>query len=197
MKKHLANIITSVRIILSPLLFLSNELTGLFITVYLICAASDLLDGPIARRTNSTDTTGAILDTTGDILMYTGMMKVMIVSRKIPLWSVKWFAATLIVHIISMVIALFRFGKMYFIHSASGKALGVAVFLIPFAFTIGTGSVHMALTCAVSTYSSIEAVVIQIRTNIPDADIWSWKNMIQKDEGAAALQEKKAETANE
>lgn len=100
MKKHLANIITSVRIILSPLLFLSNELTGLFITVYLICATSDLLDGPIARRTNSTDTTGAILDTTGDFLMYTGMMKVMIVSRKIPLWSVKWLVATLIVHII-------------------------------------------------------------------------------------------------
>ena len=196
MKKHLANIITSVRIILSPLLFLSDELTGPFIIVYLICAASDLLDGSIARITNSTGTTGAILDTTGDILMYTGMMKVMIVSRKIPLWSVIWLAATLIVHIISAIIAVFRFGNMYFIHSASGKALGGAVFLIPFAFIIGTGSVYMALTCAVSTYSSIEAVVIQIRTKIPDADVWSWKILIRKNEGAAALPGKNGETVN-
>ena len=56
----------------------------------------------------------------------------------------------------------------------------------------------MVLTCAVSNYSSIEAVVIQIHTKIPNADIWSWVNMIQKDEGtAAALPEKNAETANE
>ena len=57
---------------------------------------------------------------------------------------------------------------------------------------------NMVLTCAVSNYSSIEAVVIQIHTKIPNADIWSWVNMIQKDEGtAAALPEKNAETANE
>ncbi len=187
MKKHLANIITSVRIVLSPLLFLSVDLNSTFITVYLICAASDLFDGPVARKTNSTGIVGSVLDTTGDFLMYAGMMKVMIVSKRMPLWSVVWLASTLVVHCISAMIAVFRFGKLYFTHSASSKVLGGMMFLVPFAFIIGIGPVYMALTSTVSTFSSIEAVVIQLRTDEPDANIWSWRNLVRKAETSAVI----------
>ena len=95
-------------------------------------------------------------------------------------------------------IAVFRFGKLYFTHSASSKILGGAMYMIPFAFLIGIGPVYMALTCTVSTFSSIEAVFIQLRTDEPDADVWSWRSLARKAETSAViLAGRKGEMTNE
>lgn len=110
MKKHAANLISSVRVLLSPILFFFGELNALFFAVYMTCALSDLLDGPIARMTKNTGIAGSILDSVGDTLMYTGMMKVVLSNYGIPVWSIVWLAVALMLHIISALIAARRFG---------------------------------------------------------------------------------------
>jgi CDP-diacylglycerol--glycerol-3-phosphate 3-phosphatidyltransferase len=68
MKKHIANIITGSRIVLSlPLLFLPLS-SAWFYALYLLCGFTDMIDGTVARRTNSASEFGARLDTVSDFV---------------------------------------------------------------------------------------------------------------------------------
>ena len=68
MKKYIANLLTTFRIIGSVfLLFLPiNSLS--FSTMYLMCGFSDMIDGTVARMTHSSSAFGAKLDSIADIL---------------------------------------------------------------------------------------------------------------------------------
>ena len=68
MKKHIANIITGSRIVLSlPLRFIPLT-SAWFYVLYLLCGLSDMIDGTVARRTNSASELGAKLDTVSDFV---------------------------------------------------------------------------------------------------------------------------------
>lgn len=173
MKKHAANLITSVRVLLSPILFFFGEFNAPFFAIYMTCALSDLLDGPIARMTKSTGIAGSILDSVGDTLMYTGMMKVVLSNYGIPVWSVVWLAVALMLHIISALIAARRFGVFYFTHTFSSKLMGGVFFLTPFMFSRGLKRLHMLLISLIATYSAVEAIIVQGRTKMADSDVRS------------------------
>ena len=71
MKKHIANIITGSRIAFSlPLLFIPLS-SAWFYVFYLLCGVSDMVDGTVARRTNSASEFGARLDTVSDFVFMT------------------------------------------------------------------------------------------------------------------------------
>lgn len=183
MKKHAANMITSVRVLLAPSLFFHRDLTGSFFVIYLICAVSDLLDGPVARMTKSTGIAGSILDTIGDALMYTGMMKVVLSTYGIPVWSIFWFAVALVLQIISALIAVRRFGRFYFVHTISSKIMGGMLFLTPFMFSHGLKRLHMLMMSLGVTYSAVEAIIVQCRTKIADSDVRSVYSLLQAPQG--------------
>ena len=68
MKKHVANIITGGRIVFSlPLLFLPLPSVW-FYALYLFCGFTDMIDGTIARMTDSASDFGARLDTVADFM---------------------------------------------------------------------------------------------------------------------------------
>lgn len=179
MKKHAANMITSARILLSPALFLFRGLTSSFFVIYLICAASDLFDGPVARMTKSTGLTGSILDSIGDTLMYTGMMKVALTAYGIPDWALISLVAALALHVISALIAAHKFGTFYFTHTVAGKIMGGAFFLTPFALCFGLRSLHMFVICLIATYSAVEAIIIQANMKYADSDVRSVSELRQ------------------
>ncbi|MBO7283210.1 MAG: CDP-alcohol phosphatidyltransferase family protein [Alistipes sp.] len=68
MKKHLANIVTSLRIIFSCAMLFCPPFSALFYILYSICGISDMVDGTIARRTNSATEFGTRLDTIADTI---------------------------------------------------------------------------------------------------------------------------------
>ena len=179
MKKHLANIVTLIRIVLSPILYFCGDLSATFMIVYVICVLSDLLDGRIARKNGTEGLVGSTLDTLGDGLTYLGMMKVLITMGKIPMWFAGWFIDTLLLQIFAGIIARVRFGKFHFVHTSSSKILGGVMVLIPFAFLWSNGNVYLFCTAAVSTYSALEAIVIQIKAMDADADTSSVKKLKQ------------------
>ena len=68
MKKHLANIITYLRIIGSLALLLFDATSFPFYITYSLCGSTDMIDGAIARKTNSVSSFGSKLDTAADIV---------------------------------------------------------------------------------------------------------------------------------
>ena len=67
MAKHIANILTGCRILGSILLLFFPAFSVAFYIIYLFCGFSDMIDGTIARKTNSTSKYGSQLDTVADL----------------------------------------------------------------------------------------------------------------------------------
>ena len=59
MKKHLANIVTASRIMVSIVLLFFDATSLPFYITYLLCGFSDMIDGTIARKTNSVSDFGS------------------------------------------------------------------------------------------------------------------------------------------
>ena len=53
MKKHIANIITSCRILCSIIMMFFPVFSVMFYIMYLLCGLTDMIDGTIARKTNT------------------------------------------------------------------------------------------------------------------------------------------------
>ncbi|EOS52498.1 CDP-alcohol phosphatidyltransferase family protein [Adlercreutzia caecimuris] len=86
----LANVVSFVRLLMVPLyLFLLMNGQNLAATlVFATAAATDFLDGQIARRTHTVSKLGQLLDPAVDrVLMVTGVLGVFLVGR-IPLWVI-------------------------------------------------------------------------------------------------------------
>lgn len=66
MVKQTANIITGFRIVGSIFLLPLSVFTLEFYIVYLLCGLSDMIDGTIARKTDSVSELGSKLDTIAD-----------------------------------------------------------------------------------------------------------------------------------
>lgn len=77
MKKHIANILSGIRILIAIVLLDYNEITLSFLKLFCLAGLTDLLDGPVARYTKSVSVKGAVLDTSGDILTYVAVVRIL------------------------------------------------------------------------------------------------------------------------
>ena len=90
MKKHIANIITGLRIIFSlPLLFVPLS-SAWFYALYLLCGFTDMIDGTVARKMGSASDFGAKLDTVSDFVFMAVALIKFVTHLHIPVWLWIW-----------------------------------------------------------------------------------------------------------
>lgn len=193
LKKHLANILSAIRIIAGACLYLFSDITGGFIAIYVVCGVTDLLDGPVARKFESTSAVGAILDTVGDAITYMALVKILLVKHMIPSWIVYWMFGVLALHILAGLVSLKKVKKFYVVHSLFGKILGGSIFVLPFAMWIvsKTGldymsTVHllMFIIGCFATLAGIESFAIQCKIVDPETKIKTIYSLIKESKRA-------------
>ena len=86
MIKHLANAITTLRIIGSILMIFCPVFSLQFYITYLICGVSDMIDGAVARATNNDTKFGAQLDSIADIIFIAAASIKLLPTIHIPNW---------------------------------------------------------------------------------------------------------------
>ncbi|MDE6124297.1 MAG: CDP-alcohol phosphatidyltransferase family protein [Eubacterium sp.] len=177
MKKQLANNISSSRILCAVGLFFFSEITSLFMTIYVYCGFSDLIDGPVARKVGNVSVLGARMDTAGDVLTYFALTKILIIQQLIPFWALLWFGITLAGFVASAVISKIRHGKFYFVHSLFGKILGGVVFILPFALKLISSSICVGIICSTASIAAIESIFIQLKSKKAQTDVISIKKL--------------------
>ena len=181
MKKHLANILSAIRIVAGACLYLFSDITGGFIAIYIVCGVTDLLDGPIARKTGTTSSLGAVLDTIGDAVTYMAFVKILLQKHMIPRFIVLWMLIGVLgIHLIAGLVSLVRVKKFFIVHSLFGKIFGGSVFVMPFAMWIisktsldymTTVHVLMAIIAGFASIAGIESLAIQFKETDPETEI--------------------------
>ena len=82
----MANIITALRVPCSIAMAAVPVFSVWFYVLYLLCGFSDMIDGTIARRTNSAGEFGGKLDTAADLIFTAIAMLKLLPMFRLPGW---------------------------------------------------------------------------------------------------------------
>ena len=154
--------ITALRIIFSIILLFVKPLTAVFFILYFGCGASDVLDGYIARKTNTASQFGATLDSIADTI-FTGVLLVILISIvKIPLGVLVWIVGIAGIRIASLLVGFLKYHTFAFLHTYANKATGAILFCFPLLYLALGVEVTATLICGLASCSSLEELALSI-----------------------------------
>ena len=163
-----ADILTLLRMVGTALLAALKPLSGGFFFLYALTGVTDVLDGWIARKTNTESDFGARLDSAADLLFYAVMLL-----RVFPaLWQALpgsiWYAVAFIVlvRLAAYLTAAVKYRRFASLHTYLNKFTGFAVFLIPFWLLTDYAPVFCWSASAVAMVSSLEELVLHLQSRV-------------------------------
>ncbi len=170
--KYIASILTIIRIICSVFLLFLFPLSKPFFICYIFCGITDVLDGWVARKTQTESNLGALLDSFSDII-FCGI----VIIKLIPIVLVKTSIFLLIAGIIigfirisAYVIGWYRYCKFTVLHTRLNKLAGILLFFLPFIMLYERG-LELWIICLICGLSAIEELIIEIKSKTYNPNI--------------------------
>ena len=160
MKKHIANIIMGLRIVLSlPLLFIPLT-SAWFYVLYLLCGFTDMIDGTVARKTKSASEFGARLDTVSDFVFMTVALIKFVPYLRISVWLWIWIGVIAMMKLGNAVWGFVRTKKLISPHTVLNKVMGLLLFLLPMTVSFIELTYTLPFVCAVATAAARHEVYV-------------------------------------
>lgn len=182
MKKHIANIITTLRIFGAVAMLFTAAMSVEFYIIYTFCGVTDVFDGLVARVTKTQSTLGAKLDSVADLTFYSIMViKVMpVLIKGLPklFW---WFPITvLIIRIFSYIVAAIKYKCFASVHTYANKLTGFGMFCLPYLLNLPNITAVCSAIGVVGMYSSLEELIIHLISPKHDTSNKTVYNAIKK-----------------
>ena len=153
----MANLITCFRILASAALLFCQPLSPTFYVLYIAAGISDMVDGPVARRTNATTAFGEKLDTAADFLFMAVCLYKLLPVLDVPLWLWVWIALIALAKTVNVVSGFVIQKRFVTLHTIMNKAAGALLFLLlPLTFPCIELKYTSAVVCAVATFAAIQ-----------------------------------------
>ncbi|MBN2897644.1 MAG: CDP-alcohol phosphatidyltransferase family protein [Clostridia bacterium] len=169
------NILTAIRIAVSLTLLPFNPVSYYFQFLYIIAGISDLLDGYIARMTQTETELGARLDSLADlifcIIVLYKVLPVIHIYKYVPVF----FILIVIIRMIAVLVCRVKFGKVAMLHTISNKMTGILLFFYLFFATSNVSAIYQYGLCCLGMISAVEELWIHIRSEeweLNRASIW-------------------------
>ncbi|MCO7124466.1 CDP-alcohol phosphatidyltransferase family protein [Sporolactobacillus shoreicorticis] len=162
---YLPNVLSISRIIFVILLLFTYKNSWIFVVLYAAAGLTDLLDGPIARRTNSQSRFGARLDSFADVMMYAVLCILFFY------WAgniVVPFALLIILIVgvrgMSLLIAAYKYHTFVSVHTWGNKLAGLLIFIAPVVYVVFKNAGFLWLTGFVALLSAVEEMLIHLKS---------------------------------
>lgn len=156
LKKYIANTITSCRILCSILMLFFSGFSVQWYILYLLCGFSDMIDGTVARKTNSDSEFGAGFDTVADFIFVAVALITFLPFIHIPKWGWIWIVVIAIIKISTIVWGFIHKKKFLSLHTIMNKATGVLLFLLPLSLPFVELKYSFVVVCSTATCSAIQ-----------------------------------------
>ena len=156
MKKQIANIITSCRILGSIGLLFCPVFSDGFYVLYLFCGLTDMVDGSIARKTGVASSFGARLDTVADFLFVIASFVKLVPVIRIPAWIWVWAAVIAMGKLVTLVWGFTLMKQMPSLHTIANKATGLCLFLLPLTMSFVDLRYTAPVVCVIATIAAIQ-----------------------------------------
>ena len=156
MTKHIANIVTGCRILGSVLLLLFPAFSIEFYIIYLICGFTDMIDGTIARKTNSSGVLGAKIDTAADLVFVSAALIKILPSIPIPRWLWVWGVVIAMIKIGNIIWGYASKKQFLSLHTMMNKMTGLVLFLLPLTLSFAELKYSSIAVCSIATAAAIQ-----------------------------------------
>ena len=156
MAKHAANILTSCRMLGSVLLLFFPVFSAAFFVIYLFCGFSDMIDGTIARKTNSAGKFGSRLDTAADLIFTAASMARLFPAIHLPQWAWIWGGSIAAIKIVAVIWGYISKKQLIPLHTMLNKITGLLLFLLPLTLSFVKLKYTAIAVCSVATFSAVQ-----------------------------------------
>lgn len=151
----MANLLTSLRVLLSAALLFTPVRSGIAAALYLLCGLSDMLDGFIARKTHTESDFGARLDSVADLLFLAVCFARLLSAVRLPAWLWAWIALIALLRLTAAAISLARTRRVALPHTVPDKLAGFLLFLLPLSLPWIPLSFAAFAVCIPATFAAI------------------------------------------
>lgn len=152
----MANIITGFRILCAIILIFVSTNSPEFYASYILGGFTDMIDGTVARKTNSTSEFGSKLDTLADFIFIVVCLLKILPMFTFPKWIWIWFACIAIIKIINIVSAFIVHKKFVAEHTVLNKTTGLLMFLLPIVVYYIPLIYCASVVCIIATIAAIQ-----------------------------------------
>ena len=153
---NIANIITGSRMLFSIGLLLCPVFSVPFFTMYLAAGFSDMIDGAVARKTNTVTEFGSRLDTMADFVFVVGCLIKFLPVIDIPMWLSAWIGIIALKKGINISFGYAVRRKFVSVHTAMNKVTGVLLFVLPLTFPFIRLEFTAVFVCVIATFAAIQ-----------------------------------------
>ena len=152
----MANAITIFRMAASIVLLFCPVFSPAFYVFYIMAGVSDMLDGFVARKTNSASRFGARLDTIADFVFVVVCLIKLLPILSIPAWLYVWIGIIAFIKAVNIVSGFVVQKRFVAVHSVMNKATGALLFLLPLTIPFLSLKYSAIVVCAPATVAAIQ-----------------------------------------
>ena len=127
-----------------------------FYFLYIFCGFTDMIDGTIARKTNSTNEFGARFDSVADFIFVAISSIKILPLVHIPKWLWIWIAAIAIIKSTNIIREFIHTKKLISLHTIMNKLTGLLLFLLPLTLNFIELKYTFIIVCSIATFSAIQ-----------------------------------------
>ena len=152
----MVNTITFSRIAAGIALLLCPVFSPAFYALYIAAGLSDMLDGFVARKTDTVSKLGARLDTIADfVLVVVCLIKLLPVLR-VSAWLYAWIGIIVLIKVVNIISGFAVQRGFVAVHSVLNKATGALLFLLPLTIPAVPLKYSAIVVCAAATFAAIQ-----------------------------------------
>ena len=161
--KYIPNIITLTRIIGSIYIILLKPLSIMFFIIYSLCIISDILDGYIARKTNTCTKFGELLDSFADAIFFIIVLVKFLLFERLENYIIYWLIAICSIKALSLIVGFIKYKSVAFLHTYANKFTGgVILICFPMMYLLGGVTKMLMFLCILASIASIEELLINL-----------------------------------
>ena len=152
----MANTITFFRMAASIVLLFCPVFSLAFYVFYIAAGLSDMLDGFVARKTDTVSQLGAKLDTIADFVLVVVCLIKLLPVLSIPAWLYAWIGIIALIKAVNIVSGFAVQKRVVPVHSVMNKATGALLFLMPLTIPAVGLKYSAIIVCAAATFAAIQ-----------------------------------------
>ena len=152
----MANIITGCRILCSIFLLFVPAFSTAFYVLYLAAGFTDMIDGTIARKTNTANEFGSRLDTIADLTFVAACMIKLLPALRIPTWLWIWIGVIAMIKVFNIISGYIVQKKFVAKHTIMNKVTGIILFILPLTLSIVDLKYSGGFICTIAILAAVQ-----------------------------------------
>ena len=152
----MANIITSCRILCSLAMLCFPAFSPAFFALYFGAGLTDMIDGAVARKTNTVSAFGSGLDTVADMVFAVACFIKLLPHLTVSLWLWIWIGAIAVIKVINIIAGWIMHRQFVAEHTVINKITGMIVFMLPLTLPFIDLNDSGIVVCVIATFAALQ-----------------------------------------